>query len=299
MSSYTPVAGGPTGSACRHARRGRHGGLLPRAHRVGQRSSRRWQRFYGRPARSPSALRRRSPSRCRPSGRPGAGGATGAWEQLFERPLADARRRPSADDPVRGVVADRRADRHVRRRADDRLRQNRCFLYHVIGNGTGDWDVPVGGMGAVTGALADARPAAGARARHRRRGAGGRPRRRGAFRRGDERARRRGGHVLANVAPGDPRPAARRRARGRARRARSSRSTWCCAGCPGCATGVDPARASPAPSTSTSPTPSWRPAYAQAAAGALPEPPPCEIYCHSLTDPSILGPADARRARTR
>ena len=36
----------------------------------------------------------------------------------------------------------------ARRRA---LRQNRCFLYHVIGDGTGDWDVPVGGMGALTG----------------------------------------------------------------------------------------------------------------------------------------------------
>ena len=31
-------------------------------------------------------------------------------------------------------------------------------------------------------------------------------------------------------------------------------------------------------------------AYAQAAAGAIPELPPCEAYCHSLTDPSILGP---------
>ena len=41
------------------------------------------------------------------------------------------------------------------------LRQNVCFLYHLIGGGTGDWDVPVGGMGAVTDALARAarRPA--------------------------------------------------------------------------------------------------------------------------------------------
>lgn len=31
-------------------------------------------------------------------------------------------------------------------------------------------------------------------------------------------------------------------------------------------------------------------AYAQAASGRLPEAPPSEIYCHSLTDPSILGP---------
>jgi phytoene dehydrogenase-like protein len=31
-------------------------------------------------------------------------------------------------------------------------------------------------------------------------------------------------------------------------------------------------------------------AYAQAAAGQIPELPPCEAYCHSLTDPTILGP---------
>ncbi len=31
-------------------------------------------------------------------------------------------------------------------------------------------------------------------------------------------------------------------------------------------------------------------AHAQAAAGALPSAPPSEIYCHSLTDPTILGP---------
>ena len=31
---------------------------------------------------------------------------------------------------------------------DPSLAANRCFLYHVIGGGTGDWDVPIGGMGA-------------------------------------------------------------------------------------------------------------------------------------------------------
>jgi phytoene dehydrogenase-like protein len=31
-------------------------------------------------------------------------------------------------------------------------------------------------------------------------------------------------------------------------------------------------------------------AFAQAARGHMPELPPCELYCHSLSDPSILGP---------
>jgi phytoene dehydrogenase-like protein len=32
---------------------------------------------------------------------------------------------------------------------DPTLLQNRCFLYHLIGNRTGEWKVPVGGMGRV------------------------------------------------------------------------------------------------------------------------------------------------------
>lgn len=36
-------------------------------------------------------------------------------------------------------------------------------------------------------------------------------------------------------------------------------------------------------------------AYEEAAGGRLPSAPPSEIYCHSLTDPSILGPEPAAR----
>ena len=41
-------------------------------------------------------------------------------------------------------------------------------------------------------------------------------------------------------------------------------------------------------------------AYAEAAAGRLPDPLPCEVYCHTLTDRSILERrASRRRAITR
>ena len=42
------------------------------------------------------------------------------------------------------------------------MQQNICFLYHLVGGGTGDWDGPVGGMGAVTEALAVAAAGYGA-----------------------------------------------------------------------------------------------------------------------------------------
>ena len=77
---------------------------------------------------------------------------------LFEEPIGEAVEEHFADDLVRGVVLTDAligtfADAH-----DPSLLQNRCFLYHVIGGGTGDWDVPVGGMGALTDALARRRP---------------------------------------------------------------------------------------------------------------------------------------------
>lgn len=87
------------------------------------------------------------------------------WRILFEDPLGVTVEREFADDLVRGVVLTDAligtfADAH-----DPALLQNRCFLYHVIGGGTGDWDVPVGGMGALTDALADAARSAGAHLR--------------------------------------------------------------------------------------------------------------------------------------
>ena len=85
-----------------------------------------------------------------------------AWDALFEAPSvrsdrADVHvRRDARDGPTDGLIGTFAS-------ADDpRLRQNRCFLYHVIGNGTGRWDVPVGGMGALSSALAVAAQTAGA-----------------------------------------------------------------------------------------------------------------------------------------
>jgi phytoene dehydrogenase-like protein len=85
-----------------------------------------------------------------------------AWRMLFEEPIGAAIEQRFGHDLVRGLVLTDAligtfADAH-----DPSLVQNRCFLYHVIGGGTGAWDVPVGGMGAFTDALARAAVDAGA-----------------------------------------------------------------------------------------------------------------------------------------
>lgn len=86
------------------------------------------------------------------------------WELLVERPIGLGVADALADDLVRGVVL---TDALIGTFADPAtdLRANRCFLYHVMGGGTGHWDVPVGGMGAVSGALARAASEAGAELR--------------------------------------------------------------------------------------------------------------------------------------
>jgi phytoene dehydrogenase-like protein len=86
----------------------------------------------------------------------------GAWATLFETPLGDTLARTFGDDLVTGVVLTDALIGTFAAAGDADLRQNRCLLYHVIGGGTGDWDVPIGGMGAVTAALARAARSAGA-----------------------------------------------------------------------------------------------------------------------------------------
>src|SRR3954468_12385125 len=78
------------------------------------------------------------------------------WHDLRERPLADVVADHLTDDVVRGVaLTDGLIGTFADVHAPDGL-AGRCFLYHLIGNGTGRWRVPVGGMGAVSGALATA-----------------------------------------------------------------------------------------------------------------------------------------------
>ena len=69
------------------------------------------------------------------------------WRNLMEIPIGEVIRNRFSDDLVQGVVlTDALIGTFVS--ADD-LQANRCFLYHLIGNGDGQWRVPQGGMGAL------------------------------------------------------------------------------------------------------------------------------------------------------
>ena len=214
------------------------------------------------------------------------------WSALVGRPLGEVLEKWFGDDTVRGIVATDAligtfADLHG---AD--LRQNVCFLYHLIGGGTGDWDVPVGGMGAVTTALARAASAAGAEIRTNARVTAVDP--------GGMVTTSLGGSVSAGTIHAACAPAVL-----------NGLLT---------AAGAEPIDTEPSPEGAQlkvnmllSRLPRLRDgaadplaafagtfhvnegydqlqrAYAQAEAGRVPDVPPCEIYCHSLSDRSILG----------
>jgi phytoene dehydrogenase-like protein len=212
-----------------------------------------------------------------------------AWRELFERPIGEVVDERFADDTVRGVVLTDALIGTFADPSDPSLLANRCFLYHVIGDGTGDWNVPVGGMGAVSEGLADAARAAGAEILTGAEVLAVDPSGEVTFRdTGGEHAVR-GDRVLANVPPAvlarllgadEPVPEGAQlkinMVLSRLPRLKDA--------------GVDPVAAFSGTFHINEGRDQLARAYAEAAAGRIPELPPAEVYCHSLTDPSILGP---------
>lgn len=76
-----------------------------------------------------------------------------AWTSFIDRPLGESLERHVQDDVLRGLLMTDGKIGVFTHPHDPSLLQNRCFLYHVIGQGTGEWRVPVGGMRAFVDAL--------------------------------------------------------------------------------------------------------------------------------------------------
>jgi phytoene dehydrogenase-like protein len=220
------------------------------------------------------------------------------FDALTSRPLGELIESVTTDDTLRGIIATDALIGTFASLDEHDLRQNICFLYHLIGGGTGDWDVPVGGMGALTDSLAAAAVSAGAT-------------------------------ILmgADVTSVDPSTGEVAWAGGTAGHGHAIASTLV-AGCAPAvlnrllaAAGATPiateadvegaqlkvnmllTRLPRLRDTAVEPTAAFagtfhinegyaqlEQAYAAAADGRIPDLPPCEIYCHTLSDRSILGP---------
>lgn len=223
----------------------------------------------------------------------GSPDAAAAWDAFIERPLGAAIADAVSSDLVRGVMATDAVIGTFARLDEPSLQQNICFLYHLLGGGTGVWDVPVGGMGSVTGALAAAARAHGAEILTGAEVLAVTPGGEVHYRSGDAETRVQARFVLANVSPavladllGEPAPELAEGCQVKVnlmlRRLPRLRD--------------DSVTAEQAFGGTFHINETWSQldsAFSAAAAGRVPTPLPCEIYCHSLTDPSILS-ADLR-----
>ena len=222
--------------------------------------------------------------------------ADGIWAALIEEPLGAVLRDRFDDDLVRGVVATDALIGTFTSLDDQARLANRCFLYHLVGNGTGEWRVPVGGMGRLTVSLGALAQSAGAEVRTQ-------------------------AEVTAIEADGST--AVVRYVDTRSGVAHEVEATWVLGGVapavldsllgaahsserpegaqlkinlvltrlPRLRSGLDPAVAFAGTFHVDETAADLELAHAQASAGQLPDRIPGELYCHTLTDRSILGPA--------
>ncbi|MGB5113075.1 MAG: NAD(P)/FAD-dependent oxidoreductase [Mycobacterium sp.] len=234
-----------------------------------------------------SPLRTRTATRDRvlAGGDPAAGAA---WQALIETPVGRTVTEAVHNDLVRGVIATDALIGTFAATDDPSLIQNICFLYHLLGGGTGDWDVPIGGMGAVTGALSAAAEGFGARIITGAEVYAITPDGEVSYRTRDGEHIVHGTHVLAGVTPavlarllGEPEPHVAPGAQIKVNlvlnRLPRLRDQW-----------VGPEQAFAGTFHINESMRQLDASYATAASGVLPDPLPCEVYCHSLTDPSIL-----------
>jgi phytoene dehydrogenase-like protein len=84
-----------------------------------------------------------------------------AWRSFVEEPLGDVIERYASHDALRGLLMTDGKIGVFSHPHDASLIQNRCFLYHIIGGGDGEWRVPVGGMKSLVNSLLESCKSAG------------------------------------------------------------------------------------------------------------------------------------------
>ncbi|HWG22640.1 NAD(P)/FAD-dependent oxidoreductase [Actinospica sp.] len=260
-----------------------------------------WQRFYEQIGKAARVI---APTMLEPM--PGKGVVMKAvreacgstfWHEFMEEPLGTIVDRTFEDDDVRGIVLTDALIGTQTWAYDPTLIQNRCFLYHVMASASGEWRVPIGGMGAVTDSLERAAVKAGAVIRT---GAtvtlvesDGR-RASVLYRTADGEHRIDAKYVAANVAPpilthllgrddGPPPP-----------EGNQLKVNLVVDRLPRLRSGIPAETAFAGTLHVDESATRLAAAYQESESGRLPDPLPFEAYCHTLTDRTILSPKAAR-----
>ena len=207
------------------------------------------------------------------------------WDYLMERPIGEVIQARFKDDLVRGVIL---TDALIGTFSSAfEMQANICFLYHLIGNGTGEWKVPRGGMGALVKELVRVATAAGVEIRVNSRVKSLKMDADNATLTLEGATSITSSFVLSNAAP-----QVLARLRGKTPPASLEGSQMkiniLLKSLPDLKSGIDPRLAFAGTFHAQESFAECESTYLQAKGGAVPEKLPIEMYCHTLTDPSIL-----------
>ena len=207
------------------------------------------------------------------------------WDYLMERPIGEVIEERFKDDLVRGVVL---TDALIGTFSSAfEMQANICFLYHLIGNGTGEWKVPRGGMGALVKELVRVATAAGVEIKVNARVKSVATDTENATLTLEDGTTVSSSFVLSNAAP-----QVLARLRGKtppvSLEGSQMKINILLKSLPELKSGIDPRLAFAGTFHAQESFAQCESTYLQAKDGAVPEMLPIEMYCHTLTDPSIL-----------
>ena len=208
------------------------------------------------------------------------------WQYLVEEPIGKIITERFDNDVVQGVVLTDALIGTFASAFD--LQANICFLYHLIGNGTGEWKVPKGGMGALVNELVRVATESGVEISLNSKATQVLSSDTGVEVSIESGEVVMGQHLLSNAAP---QVLAKLRGTSAPKSLDGSqlKINILLKRLPQLKSGMDPRLAFAGTFHANESFTQFEAVFKAAQAGVMPEKMPIEMYCHTLTDPSILG----------
>ena len=210
-----------------------------------------------------------------------------AWEYLVENPIGIEIDKRFNNDVVKGVVLTDALIGTFASAYD--LQANICFLYHLMGNGTGEWKVPVGGMGALVKELVRVATSAGVEILSNSKVTSVVSDESGVIAKTESGDVYQSDYLLSNAAP-----AVLAKLQGKAQPPSLDGSQMkiniLLKRLPQLKSGIDPRLAFAGTFHANESFSQLEETFIDATEGVMPAKMPVEMYCHTLSDPSILGP---------
>ena len=210
-----------------------------------------------------------------------------AWEYLVENPIGIEIDKRFNNDVVKGVVLTDALIGTFASAYD--LQANICFLYHLMGNGTGEWKVPVGGMGALVKELVRVATSAGVEILSNSKVTSVTSDESGVIAKTQSGDVYESDYLLSNAAP-TVLAKLRSKAQPPSLDGSQMKINILLKRLPLLKSGIDPRLAFAGTFHANESFSQLEETYLDATEGVMPAKMPVEMYCHTLSDPSILGP---------